>query len=149
VGDGVDVEEDRAGYVARRELGLGIPVLRRQVPGCVDNLHMRVAEMVLQPVDRGEKLAHAALPSIASANASLIRRFWRPFFSILVTTTRPISPVERTCVPPQGWRSTDPSAPIATSLTFPVPVGGLTLMVRTRPGLSASSSSEIQWKLTG
>ena len=33
------------------------------------------------------------------------RRFCLPFFSMSVITTEPISPVRRTCVPPQGWRS--------------------------------------------
>ena len=50
-----------------------------------------------------------------------MRRFCRPFFSILVTATGPISAVDRTWVPPQGCRSTDPSTPIATSRTLPVP----------------------------
>ena len=35
-----------------------------------------------------------------------MRRFWRPLFSILPTVSAPISPVERTCVPPHACRST-------------------------------------------
>ena len=40
-----------------------------------------------------------------SAKCRFTRRFSRPFFSILPMRSRPISPVERTCVPPQGCRS--------------------------------------------
>ena len=36
------------------------------------------------------------------ANTSRTRRFCLPFFSIWLTATLPISPVERTCVPPHG-----------------------------------------------
>ena len=52
-------------------------------------------------------------------------------------------------MPPHGWMSIAPPSPIATSRTRPVPVGGLTDRVRTRPGLAASSSSPIQRSLTG
>jgi hypothetical protein len=52
------------------------------------------------------------------------------FFSILVTTTAPISAVLATWVPPQGCRST-PS--ISSTRTRPRPRGGCTLMLRTRP----------------
>ena len=51
-----------------------------------------------------------------STRVRLIRRFWRPLFSILPTVTAPISPVERTCVPPHACRST-PS--ISTRRTRP------------------------------
>ena len=54
------------------------------------------------------------------------RRFWRPFFSILVTATLPISPVAATWVPPQGWRST---VPMRTRRTRPDPRGGFTLVL--------------------
>ena len=58
----------------------------------------------------------------AGLQASVIdtRRFWRPFFSILPISTRPISAVRRTCVPPQGCRSicASPSA-IRTRRTRP------------------------------
>jgi hypothetical protein len=46
--------------------------------------------------------------------------------------TAPISPVRRTWVPPQGWRSM-PS--IRTRRTRPAPRGGFTDMVFTRPGI--------------
>ena len=55
----------------------------------------------------------------------------------------------RTCVPPQGCRSTQPSSPMTTRRTRPVPIGGFTDMVRTRPGLASSSASVIQRSLTG
>ena len=52
-----------------------------------------------------------------------MRRFWRPLFSILPTSRRPISPVERTWVPPQGCRSTPA---MSSSRTRPPPDGGFT-----------------------
>ena len=76
-----------------------------------------------------------------SASAMRTRRLIRPFFSTPTTLTRPISPVRATCVPPHGCRS---RPTISTSRTRPVPVGGLTDIVFTRPGLAASSSSLIQ-----
>ena len=76
-----------------------------------------------------------------------MRRLSLPFFSILVTTTLPISPVLRTCVPPQGCVSTEPPSPMRTRRTLPVPIGGFTDMVRTRPGLASSSASLIQRSL--
>ena len=50
----------------------------------------------------------AANTRIYSANNSPTRLFCLPFFSILPSLNRPISPVRRTCVPPQGCRSTSP-----------------------------------------
>ena len=41
-----------------------------------------------------------------AASTTYTRRFCLPLFSILLTSTRPISPVRRTWVPPQGCRST-------------------------------------------
>ena len=49
------------------------------------------AEPLLQPFRRDQKVRHAR-----SAKARRMRRFCRPFFSIFVTATAPISPVERT-----------------------------------------------------
>src|SRR5262249_10871420 len=60
---------------------------------------------------------------------------------IWVTRTSPISLVVRTWVPPQGCRS---YPTISMSRTRPVPTGGLTDMVLTRPGWAASSASVIQ-----
>ncbi|EPY02159.1 transposase IS4 family protein [Magnetospirillum fulvum MGU-K5] len=42
------------------------------------------------------------------SSTSLIRRWRRPFFCTLVTVIGPTSAVERTWVPPQGWRSIPP-----------------------------------------
>ena len=42
-----------------------------------------------------------------------------------------------------------PPSPIDTRRTCPVPVGGMTDMVRTRPGLAASSASLIHCSQTG
>ena len=64
------------------------------------------------------------------------RRFIFPLFSILVHSTRPISPVRATWVPPQACRST-PS--MASSRTRPAPIGGRTLMVLTSSGREFSS----------
>ena len=72
----------------------------------------------------------------SSAKRMRTRRFCLPLLSILPITSRPISAVERTCVPPQGWRS---MSPMRTSRTRPVPIGGFTFIVLTRPGLAASS----------
>jgi hypothetical protein len=48
--------------------------------------------------------------------------------------------VRATWVPPQGCRSIWPApSPIRTSRTLPCPIGGLTDMVLTRPGLASSS----------
>ena len=88
-------------------------------------------------------------PIHSPANATRMRRFSLPFFSILVTATCPISPVVLTCVPPQGCRSTAPFSPMTTRRTLPVPIGGFTAMVRTRPGLASSSASVIQRSVTG
>ena len=54
------------------------------------------------PVERHRAVGHGLRQS---AKCRLTRRFSRPFFSILPIRSRPISPVERTCVPPQGCRS--------------------------------------------
>src|SRR5690606_21519251 len=67
-------------------------------------------------------------PCAPQAKPTRIRRFWRPLFSIFCTATGPISAVDATWVPPHGWRSTPPPAPISTSRTLPVPIGGLTAM---------------------
>src|ERR1043166_5445753 len=64
------------------------------------------------------------------------RRFCLPFFSIWVTRTAPISEVRRTWVPPHGCRS---KPAISTSRTRPLPMGGLTDMVFTKPVLASSS----------
>ena len=74
-----------------------------------------------------------------------MRRFCLPLLSILLTTSGPISAVERTCVPPQGCRST---SPMRTSRTRPLPMGGFTFMVFTSPGLAAISSSVIHSVVT-
>ena len=74
------------------------------------------------------------------------RRFILPLFSILVHSTRPISPVRATCVPPQACRST-PS--IASRRTRPAPIGGRTLMVFTSSGREFSSSSVTHCGITG
>jgi Protein of unknown function (DUF1194) len=66
------------------------------------------------------------------ASATTTRRLRLPLFSIFSTTTGPISPVARTCVPPQGCRST--AGPISSRRTRPCPVGGLTDIVRTSCG---------------
>src|SRR5204863_182149 len=68
-----------------------------------------------------------------SANRMRTRRFCLPLFSILLTASRPTSAVERTCVPPHGWTST---SPMRTSRTRPLPIGGLTFIVFTRPGVA-------------
>ena len=68
-----------------------------------------------------------AAVNFAAQSSRLIvtRRFWRPFFSILPISTRPISAVRATWVPPQGCRSTCVGpAPIRTSRTRPCPIGG-------------------------
>ena len=49
------------------------------------------------------------------------RRFSRPFFSILPIWISPTSPVDLTCVPPQGWLSTAALSPMQTSRICPVP----------------------------
>ena len=74
------------------------------------------------------------------------RRFIFPLFSTLVHSTRPISPVRATCVPPQAWRST-PS--IDRRRTRPAPIGGRTLIVFTSSGRAVSSSSVIHCGVTG
>ncbi len=81
-----------------------------------------------------------------SSSAMLTRRLWRPLFSILPILTRPISPVERTWVPPHGCKST-PATSI--SRTRHCPFGGWTDIVRTSSGFRASSSSPIQRAPTG
>ena len=90
-----------------------------------------------------------------------MRRFCRPLFSTLAIAIRPISPVERTCVPPQGCRSTGVSpAPIRTSRTRPAPRGGFTDSVRcelahdrsqvhiTMVHLSAFNTPQFEWGRT-
>ncbi len=75
----------------------------------------------------------------------------RAFFSILVTTTAPISAVLATCVPPQGCRSiwVWPSVPTRTVRTWPLPRGGCTLMLLTSSGCASSSASVIAPIATG
>ncbi len=96
----------------------------------------RVFEIV--DVDIDEQPGHAS--------AITTRRLRLPLFSIFSTTMGPISPVARTCVPPQGCRSTPA---MSSSRTLPWPLGGLTDMVRTSSGFAASSSSLIQRGTTG
>ncbi|MGC4003702.1 MAG: hypothetical protein QM811_11480 [Pirellulales bacterium] len=84
-----------------------------------------------------------------AAKPSTTRRAMAPFFSILVTTTAPISAVLATCVPPQGCRSIGSSAPMRMVRTAPVPRGGETDMLLTRAGLASSSASAISPTLTG
>jgi hypothetical protein len=91
VGNLIDVKKHRAWNMALQIFRARVPLLARQVPGPVHDPKSRTAEPLLQPFRRDQKLTHALL-----AKASRMRRFCRPFFSILVTTTGPISPVERT-----------------------------------------------------
>src|SRR6185437_5727139 len=143
--DVVDVEIHRARYVP------GIVVLARGrddprlLERRVEHPHGRgrVVEMRGEPLGAdqrfGVSIGHRALSY--SAKAILTRRFCRPLFSILVIATGPISAVLRTCVPPQGCKSTPA---ISISRTRPAPIGGLTDIVRTSSGRAASSSSAIQ-----
>ena len=48
-----------------------------------------------------------------------------------------------------AFRNAAPFSPMTTRRTLPVPIGGLTDMVRTRPGLASSSASVIQRSVTG
>ncbi len=56
------------------------------------------------PLPSGERVGVRGEPP--QSNSRLTRRFCLPLFSILPNTTRPISPVRATWVPPQGCRST-------------------------------------------
>jgi hypothetical protein len=56
VGDLIDVEEHRARDMAGRELGLGIAPLRRQIPGAVDDPHIRRREMGGEPVGADQRV---------------------------------------------------------------------------------------------
>jgi hypothetical protein len=75
------------------------------------------------------------------AKPSTTRRVVADFFSILVTTTAPISAVLATCVPPQGWKSISSVAPMRIVRMVPLPRGGCTLMLFTSAGLASSSAS--------
>src|SRR6185312_11249859 len=144
IGELVDVEEHGARYVAGLIFDAAILALRRQVPAAVDDAQIRCLQMLGQPLRADEALGMGV--GHAPTKARLMRRFWRPLFSIFVTSTRPISPVRATWVPPQGCRSV-PS--MSSSRTRPWPLGGFTDMVRTRSGVAASSSSVIQRGRTG
>src|SRR5262249_49232925 len=100
--------------------------------------------------DQCQKLGHrqARQPGFHAGHAKLTttRRLVRLFFSILVTTIAPISPVLATCVPPHGWRSTPG---ISTMRMVEVPAGGAAPTVRTRSGCAASSSGVMRSMLTG
>src|SRR4029077_15565967 len=163
IGDRVDVEEHRARNMRGNIFGPGIAVLRWKVVGPVDDDDIRLAELAgkpfggLEPAARCSCGVHRCGQSILMrtivqsfrqgkhANAARTRRFCLPFFSICVTRTAPISPVARTCVPPQGCRS---SPAISMRRTCQVPIGGFTDIVFTRPGLASSSASVIQRLVT-
>src|SRR5689334_8934670 len=143
--DRIDVEKDGTRNVLVEIFRAGITILRRQVKRAVDDDEVRIAEVVCEPLggfEPGQGGCHFLNPSVrAQTSAMRTRRFCLPFFSMPVTCTLPISPVDCTCVPPQGCRS-NPS--ISIRRTRPVPIGGFTDMVLTRLGLAASSSSLIQ-----
>ena len=108
VGNSVDVEEHCAGYVRSEKLRLGIAPERRQIERAVDHGGAGFAEPRGEPVGGNEILGSGragidhVLKFLPYTNAKRTRRFNLPFFSICVTRTAPISPVPRTCVPPQG-----------------------------------------------
>src|SRR6185312_947242 len=153
------VEKYRTGNVRRVVFGARVALLRRQIPGRVDNRQAGLAKLFLQPVGidgkrtflghffspAAQRLKAVALPQAPGNGPNRIRkrRFSRPFFSTLPIWISPISPVLFTWVPPQGWLSTVAFSPMHTSLIWPVPVGGRTFFDFTSVGLAASSSSPI------
>ena len=74
------------------------------------------------------------------ANPSTTRRVVADFFSILVTTTAPISAVLATCVPPQGWKSIIAVSPIRPASAVAVPI----LIVRMLPLPVVAGASAIE-----
>src|SRR5262249_14593085 len=149
----------RAGNVAGEIFGRGIALHGRKVEGAVDHHDAGGAEAFGQPIGAhepagGRFMRHGYRPSSnvrgspVSGHATQTQfapRFCLPFFSICVTRTAPISFVRCTWVPPQGCRS---YPTISISRTRPLPMGGLTDMVLTRPGAASSSASVIQRERT-
>ncbi len=149
VADLVDVEADGARNVRPAVVGVGVAVLRGQIPGGVDDRHLRIVQVLGQPFRGDEGLGPGVVHGVRprrQAKESETRRFRFPLLWILSTRTRPISPVRRTWVPPQGCRSW-PS--MRTRRTRPDPRGGLTAIVLTRSGRASSASSEIHSEPTG
>ena len=114
VGDLFDIEEDGAGDVMLVVLGAGIAVGAGQEVCGIDHPDIGCAQMLGQPVGADQRVGFGVwhrFPSIDrrvrgpgsyDASATTTRRFCLPLFSIFTTSTRPISPVRPTWVPPQG-----------------------------------------------
>src|SRR4051812_16496827 len=135
--NGILIQKSCARDVGQIILAARIALLRREIPGCVDDRQARLAETLLQPVcvdGEGAVLGHFVLllafwRSLSVQFAGIgpkrmrKRRFSRPFFSILPMWISPTSPVLFTWVPPQGWLSTEALSPIQTRRILPVPAG--------------------------
>ena len=74
VGDGLDVEEDRAGHVDLLELGRRVALEMRQVERGVHHLQVRLAQMGGEPLGGDERIrqgrAHRAPPGAAGRSGS-------------------------------------------------------------------------------
>ena len=85
------------GMCSLEVLGPGVAAGGRQVHGAVEDDEVRAHRGGGQPVGLDQPfppvVLHVAIASSFHANATRMRRFSLPFFSILVTATRPISPV--------------------------------------------------------
>src|SRR6185369_6262070 len=128
------------------ELRSRIALLGRQIEGAVDDADVGRIEALGQPFGADQGVGSCVFHDASYGSAMMKRRFIFPLFSILVHSTRPISAVRATCVPPQAWRST-PS--IDSRRTRPAPIGGRTLMVLTSSGRAFSSSSVTHCGATG
>ena len=102
VGDLVDIEEYRTWYVALAVFCAWIAVLRRQVPGTVDDAHIRRIEQSCQGICVDQGLGAHHYRSLHQAKTTLTRRLCRPLFSTLETAMPMSSEVLETWVPPQG-----------------------------------------------
>src|SRR5207237_321316 len=114
VGDLVDIEEHRTWDVLIGEFRFRIALLRRQIEGAVDDADVGRIEALGQPLGADESVRSCVFHDASYGSAMMKRRFILPLFSILVHSTRPISAVRATCVPPQAWRSTAPTWPPVT-----------------------------------
>ena len=110
VRDRVDVEALSARDMAGEEFALGVALVVRQIVRAIQHDDVRIAEMLpranpSRPASGWRAFLPASSVLLDHANEIRTRRFCLPFFSICVTRIGPISPVRRTCVPPQGCRS--------------------------------------------
>src|SRR5262249_52241380 len=146
VGDLVDIEEHRARNVLIGEFRLRVALLCRQIERAVDDADVGRIDPFGQPLGADQGVGSCVFHGASYGSAMMKRRFIFPLFSILVHSTRPISPVRATCVPPQACRST---SSIASRRTRPAPIGGRTLIVLTSSGRELSSSSVTHCGVTG